>query len=220
MSAPKVQRVAVAGAGGMGREALAWLCDSRPDVDPVAFFVADLTERPRGADVDLLVRDSLEDLRDLGVEAAVLGIGDSTRRRSVADELRGAGFALLSIRHPTAFVGPGVRIDEAAIVAPCCVLTRDVQIGRGAIVNYRAAVGHDCDVGDFAFLGPGAVLTGDVRVGEGALVGAGAVILPGRTIGDGATVGAGAVVTRDVADGAVVTGNPAQVAAGRDGRGS
>ncbi len=217
MSGPVRMKVAIVGAGGMGREVLAWLRDADPEVEPVAFFTSDASERPRGADVDLLVRDSLEDLRELGVEAAVLGIGDSARRRTVADELSSAGFGLLSVVHPTAFVGPGVRIDEAAVVAPGCVLTRDIRVGRAAIVNYQAAVGHDCHIGAFAFLGPGAVLTGDVRVGEGALVGAGAIILPGRSVGEGATVGAGAVVTRDVADGAVVTGNPARVAAGRGG---
>jgi sugar O-acyltransferase (sialic acid O-acetyltransferase NeuD family) len=210
-------RVAIAGAGGMGREVLAWLRDADPTVEPVVFFAADSSERPQGAGVDLAVRDSLQDLSDLGVEAAVLGIGDWVRRRGVADELRAAGFALLSVVHPTAFVGPGVTIAEAAIVAPGCVLTRDITVGRGAIVNYRAAVGHDCHVGAFAFLGPGAVLTGDVHIGEGVLVGAGAVILPRRSVGDGATIGAGAVVTRDVADGVLVIGNPARVAPGPGG---
>lgn len=217
MTAPVRTRVAVAGAGGMGREVLAWLRDAEPAVEPVAFFTADASELPQGADVGLVVRDSLQGLSELGVQAAVLGIGDNAGRRAVADELRDAGFALLSVMHPTAFIGPGVTIEEASIVAPGCVLTRDIRVGRGAIVNYRAAVGHDCAVGPFAFLGPGSVLTGDVHVGEGALVGAGAVILPGRSVGDGATVGAGAVVTRDVATGAVVVGNPARVAQGREG---
>jgi len=217
VSGPVRTRVAIAGAGGMGREVLAWLRDADPSVEPVAFFAADRAERPQGADVDLVVRDSLQGLMELGVEAAVLGIGDGVRRRGVADELRGGGFVLLSVVHPTAFIGPGVTIAEAAIVAPGCVLTRDIRIGHGAIVNYGAAVGHDCRVGAFAFLGPGAVLTGDVHVGEGVLVGAGAVILPGRSVGDGATVGAGAVVTRDVADGVVVAGNPARIVPARGG---
>jgi acetyltransferase-like isoleucine patch superfamily enzyme len=43
-----------------------------------------------------------------------------------------------------------------------------------------------------------------------AAVGTGAIILPGVTIGAGATVGAGAVVTKDVADGETVVGNPAR----------
>lgn len=49
-----------------------------------------------------------------------------------------------------------------------------------------------------------------VVIGEHVWVGGGAIILPGVTIGDGALIGAGSVVTRDVAAGATVVGNPAR----------
>ncbi|ASM72110.1 bifunctional N-acetylglucosamine-1-phosphate uridyltransferase/glucosamine-1-phosphate acetyltransferase [Pseudosulfitobacter pseudonitzschiae] len=49
-----------------------------------------------------------------------------------------------------------------------------------------------------------------VTIGADVWIGAAALILPGVTIGDGAIIGAGSVVTRDVAPGAVVTGNPAR----------
>ena len=48
-------------------------------------------------------------------------------------------------------------------------------------------------------------------VKRGAAIGTGAVLLGGITIGEGAVVGAGSVVTRDVAAGAVIAGNPARV---------
>jgi UDP-2-acetamido-3-amino-2,3-dideoxy-glucuronate N-acetyltransferase len=44
----------------------------------------------------------------------------------------------------------------------------------------------------------------------GASIGSGATILGGVRVGRGATVGAGAVVTRDVAPGTTVVGNPAR----------
>ncbi|QYF96081.1 hypothetical protein KY495_15080 [Massilia sp. PAMC28688] len=49
-----------------------------------------------------------------------------------------------------------------------------------------------------------------VVIGNNVWIGAGALILPGVTIGDHAIIGAGAVVTRDVADGVTVAGNPAR----------
>jgi acetyltransferase-like isoleucine patch superfamily enzyme len=47
-------------------------------------------------------------------------------------------------------------------------------------------------------------------VEDGAAIGSNATILPGITIGARALVGAGAVVTKDIAPGAVVAGNPAR----------
>ena len=47
-------------------------------------------------------------------------------------------------------------------------------------------------------------------VEDEASIGSGATILGGVRIGAGALVGAGAVVTKDVAPGATVVGNPAR----------
>jgi UDP-2-acetamido-3-amino-2,3-dideoxy-glucuronate N-acetyltransferase len=47
-------------------------------------------------------------------------------------------------------------------------------------------------------------------VERGAAIGSGAVILAGLRIGARALVGAGAIVTRDVAPGTTVAGNPAR----------
>ena len=52
--------------------------------------------------------------------------------------------------------------------------------------------------------------TDKITVGAGAFVCARAFVLPGVTIGARAIVGACAVVTRSVADGAIVSGNPAR----------
>jgi UDP-2-acetamido-3-amino-2,3-dideoxy-glucuronate N-acetyltransferase len=49
------------------------------------------------------------------------------------------------------------------------------------------------------------------RILRAARIGGGSVLLPGITIGENAFVGAGSVVMRDVPDGAIVVGNPAQV---------
>ena len=50
-----------------------------------------------------------------------------------------------------------------------------------------------------------------VTIGADVWIGGGALIMPGVTIGDGAVIGAGSVVTRDVAAGVTVAGNPARV---------
>jgi len=49
-----------------------------------------------------------------------------------------------------------------------------------------------------------------VHIGSDVWIGGGAILLPGITVGDGAVIGAGSVVTRNVAAGETVTGNPAR----------
>ncbi|MFA5247660.1 MAG: acyltransferase [Patescibacteria group bacterium] len=50
-----------------------------------------------------------------------------------------------------------------------------------------------------------------ILIKKGAWIGSGAIILGGITIGENAVVGAGSIVTKNVADNAVVAGNPAKL---------
>ncbi|MCA8934195.1 MAG: sugar O-acetyltransferase, partial [Rhodospirillaceae bacterium] len=49
-----------------------------------------------------------------------------------------------------------------------------------------------------------------IHIGANVWIGAGALTMQGVTVGDDAIIGAGAVVTRDVAAGTTVVGNPAR----------
>jgi maltose O-acetyltransferase len=102
-------------------------------------------------------------------------------------------------------------------------LGRDVYLGHGTVLD--SGFLWLISIGDGTTLSAGVrVLAHDasmkrhvgytkiarVAIGRHVYVGAGAIILPGVAIGDGAIVGAASVVTRDVAPGAVVAGNPAR----------
>ena len=81
-----------------------------------------------------------------------------------------------------------------------------IEIGEGAIVAQEAFL---C-TGTHDFTSPALPLvTRPVKIGPHAFVGARAFVLPGVDIGDRAIVGACSVVTRNVALGVTVAGNPA-----------
>ena len=125
-----------------------------------------------------------------------------------------------------AFVGEGATIRPPFH----CDYGFNIRIGAGAFLNFNCVVLDVVAVaiGDDTQIGPAVqILTADhprepalrrdglelgrpVSIGGNVWIGGAALILPGVMIGDDAIVGAGAVVTRDVAAGATVAGNPAR----------
>ncbi|MET0728090.1 MAG: acetyltransferase [Acidimicrobiales bacterium] len=192
----------IAGAGGVGREALDVALAAGV---PVVGFVDD---QPSPAPVRALAVRRLDDLR--GGTSYVAAIGDPAARLSVAERLDALGASAVALVHPAAVIGPETTIGRGVLVMGLAHVSSSVRLGPHAQVHYGATVGHDCVFEAGATALPGANVAGSVHLGRGATVGSGAVVLQGRTIGAGATVGAGAVVTGDVPDGAVVVGAPAR----------
>jgi len=101
--------------------------------------------------------------------------------------------------------------DDVFLNIGCVILdSAPVTIGSGTLcgpgVHIYCATHHT----DVAKRRAGIENARPVQIGENVWLGGGVIILPGITIGDGAIVGAGSVVTRDVAAGMRVAGNPAR----------
>ncbi len=155
-----------------------------------------------------LHRSDADALRDGGYDGVILAIDDPESRRRAFGTYARAGCPL-----PPLIGGDtaeGLSHGDGLLVQRHAVVSVDCRFGIGVRINIGATVMHDAAVGDFVTIGPRAVLLGRATVCDGAYVGANATVLGGVTIGQGAVVGAAAVVTRDVADGAVVKGNPAR----------
>jgi maltose O-acetyltransferase len=124
------------------------------------------------------------------------------------------------------FVGAG------AVIRPpfFCDFGYNIRLGDDVFLNFNCVILDvvEVTIGDRTQVGPTVqIYTADhprdaktrreglefgrpVRIGSDVWIGGGAIILPGVTIGDGALIGAGSVVTRDVAAGQTVAGNPAR----------
>jgi len=88
-----------------------------------------------------------------------------------------------------------------------------VTIGKNCVISANAffcTATHDFRREDFP------LVCKPIVVGDGVWIAMDAFILPGVTIGDGAVVGARSVVTKDVAPGDIVAGNPARVVGKRE----
>lgn len=123
-------------------------------------------------------------------------------------------------------IGPGTAIRPGF----ACDYGSQIRLGAGCFVNFNC-VFLDCapiTIGDRVQIAPavqfytathplaaaeratGLESARPITVGDDAWIGGGAIILPGVTLGAGCVVAAGAVVTRDVAPGVLVAGNPAR----------
>lgn len=139
-------------------------------------------------------------------------VGDPTRAGILKD--------LLASGSETASLRPAFQVDYGY----------NIFLGDNVFMNYGCVLLDICPIhiGDRTEIGPlTQILAADhprdaatrdaglefgrpVSIGKNVWIGGGAIILPGVNIGDGAVIGAGAVVTRDVASGATIAGNPAR----------
>ncbi|WP_322964047.1 sugar O-acetyltransferase [Sphingomonas fuzhouensis] len=134
-------------------------------------------------------------------------------------------------RHALLVEGLG-QVGAGAVVRPPfhCDYGYNIALGERVFLNFGCVILDvvGVEIGAGTQIGPGVqILTADhprdpalraqgleygrpIRIGANVWIGGGALILPGVTIGDDAIIGAGSVVTRDVARGATVIGNPAR----------
>lgn len=123
--------------------------------------------------------------------------------------------ATVSFAHPER-----IKLGNHVYMGPRCFINGQgrVEIGDGSILAPGVVIlssSHDCSDERLLPYSLDNVMA-PVVVGRGVWIGWGALLLNGIHIGDGAVVGAGSVVTRDVAAGEIVVGNPARVVRQRD----
>lgn len=184
------KRVIVIGAGGHGRSvAEAILLLKR---DELVGFVDD------GADAHAKVwgypilgrTDSLRTLREYA-DAVVVAIGNNAVREKLHVRVREAGFELLSVIHPTAFVSPTATLGPGSAVMAGAVVGTEAQLGEGVIVNCGATVDHHCRVDAFGHLGVNACMAGGSVLGHRAWMQAGSALGYGVQVDGCAVLGAG-----------------------------
>ena len=207
-------RIAILGAGGLAREALAVaqaMIQDGHDLEPIGFIDV---SAPIGTDVaglPVLGDESwFSTPAGRGVAAAPAIGSPRIRRRSVSAVQRHGG-TFASLIHPSVSIGPRVRVGKGCLMLPMSSLTVDIEIQNFVSINPGCTLGHDVVVGRFSNLSPGSRLSGHVQIGEGADLGAGAVVLPGLSVGSGSVLGAGAVAVRDVEPSVTMVGVPARL---------
>lgn len=106
----------------------------------------------------------------------------------------------------------GVAIGVKCEILAGAIVTRSAfcgatMIGDHSVLDGNVVVSHDCRIGDNVRIGGGAWIGGRAVIGDRVALGPNCTIGNGLTVGAKARVSLGSVVTRDIADGAHVSGN-------------
>jgi acetyltransferase EpsM len=155
--------------------------------------------------------EMLPELRQRGIEHAVIAFGNCLGRLKFAQKALADGFTLPNLIHPSAIISREAAIGHGAIMMPGTIVNAGSRIGTNIILNTAASIDHDCTIGDGVHIGPGSRLSGLVTVGTATYIGVGSVIRESIKIGGNVLLGAGAVVVRDIPDDVVAYGLPAKV---------
>ncbi len=145
-----------------------------------------------------------------------IGIANGVVREKLVERCKNDSVNFFNIVSSNTTVMDDVHIDLGSVLCPFVTLTSNIRIGKHFHANMYSYVAHDCVIGDFVTFAPGVHCNGNVHIEDHAYIGTGAILRQGKpgeplVIGRGAVVGMGAVVTKSVAPGTTVIGNPARV---------
>jgi sugar O-acyltransferase (sialic acid O-acetyltransferase NeuD family) len=206
------ERILFIGAGGFGREALAWARDAWPaDAGRFAGFLSDDPLKLDGFCSDLRILGSLASYVPSPADALVLAIGIPGVRRRVAESLIARGCRFLSLIHPTAIVAATAVIGAGSILCPYSIASDHARLGRFTLMNYHSSVAHDAATGDFAVLSPYATLGGGAGIGDDVFLGLHASVGPGVRIGDRSKVSANSCALAHAGRESLIHGVPGRI---------
>ncbi|GAA1995058.1 NeuD/PglB/VioB family sugar acetyltransferase [Catenulispora subtropica] len=203
-------RIAVAGAGGFGRETADAVRALDPDSAVFAGYLDDGTPAARLAGQVLGPIAAIHDLDALRLVVCVGNPRDYFARARIVERLALPEHRYATVVHPGAHVSRTSTVGAGSVLLAGAVLTADAVVGRHVAVMPHVVVTHDTVVADFATLASGVRLGGGTEIGEGAYLGSGALVREGVRIGAWSQIGMGSVILRDVPDGEVWVGNPAR----------
>ena len=203
--------IGIYGASGFGSEVLPLVQSEWANTRIV--FIDDKPELTTFCDTPVFSYD--EFVSQNSTKGVVIAIANSAVRKKITETLIENKIDQVSVKAQNTVVLGRVEVDKGAILSPFTCFTSNIKIGKCFHANIYSYIGHDCVIGDYVTFAPGVKCNGNVHIEDHAYIGTGAIIKQGTpkkplVIGAGAIVGMGAVVTKSVAPGLTVIGNPAR----------
>lgn len=213
---PSVKKIAIYGAGGLGREVAGGIyrinnaCEEQWEV--VGYYD---DGKIVGTEVSHYgtVLGGMDDLNAVDEPLALaIAVGDPVSRKQIHDRITNPNIYFPNLIAPSFRVldEKTFAIGQGNIIQDGCSATCDVIVGSFNVLNGSNVLGHDVSVGDYNVLMPGVRLSGSVDMGDCNLMGVDSVVLQRVKIGNHITLGAGSVLMTKPKDGMTYIGVPAK----------
>lgn len=209
-----MQKIAIFGAGGFGREVhmlIEQINRHQAQWEFIGYF-------DDGSMKGTIVNgyEVLGTLADLNAYperlAIVFALGHPSIKLSVISKIVNSNLFFPVLVHPNVLFGSAEfnDIGEGSIVTAGNIITVNTKIGRHVILNLGCTVGHDSIIEDFCSFMPSVSVSGEVKIQKGVYVGTGAKIINQLEIGENTIIGAGAVVSKSLPANCTAVGIPAK----------
>ncbi|AZA62770.1 acetyltransferase [Chryseobacterium indoltheticum] len=204
----------IIGAKGFAKEVLE-VCHQTKQLDGLAFY-DDVNNDVLGLLYDKFpVIKSMEEAQNY-IENTDnrfnIGIGGPHLREMLYHKFLNVGGVFVSLIAESSVIGHyGNSIGIGCNIMQKVVMTNNITIGKGVILNQMTSIGHDVVIGDFVEVCPNVSISGNCTIGEKTFIGTNAVVLPKVSVGKNVIIGAGSVVTKDIPDNCTAVGIPAKI---------
>ena len=209
-----MEKIAIFGAGGFGRE-VKMLIDQinlqKETFEIIGYFD---DGKPKDSLINSYpVLGGLTDVQNWknGKLNLVIAIAQPNIKKRIADSIKNVDIAFPSLIHPGVLIGTDeVTIGYGCIICAGTIITVNITIGNHVILNLGCTVGHDAKIGDYCSFMPSVDISGEVEIDSLVFVGSGAKIINQLSIGERTIVGSGAVVSKSLPANCTAVGVPAK----------
>ncbi|GKV93424.1 NeuD/PglB/VioB family sugar acetyltransferase [Pectobacterium aroidearum] len=203
-------KLAIYGAGGLGREVLilAQIINADKKRWDDFIFIDDINPKRELKGFPVLDFDVIKQMDDVEI---VIAVGEPKVRMLLAEKVKNAELALTTLIHPRVHLSPCTTIGKGVVLCQGVFVSCDVVLRDNVFLQPNSSVGHDAQIDEHSILSTYVTLGGKCHIGARAFIGMSAAIKESTTIGDDTIIGMGAVVLNDIESSVIALGNPARV---------